>query len=75
MNLKFHTLVAIVLLSGFWNVARAEVGFHRDWKNALKPKGTPAAELTLAADGRTDYVIVVPASPSDQDEKAASAQG
>jgi len=71
MNLKFHTLAAIVLLSGFWNVARAEVGFHPDWKSALKPKGAPGAELTLAADGRTDYVIVVPVSPSAQDEKAA----
>ena len=51
MNLKFHILATIVLLSGFWSVASAEVGFHPDWKNALKPKGTPAADSCPTAFG------------------------
>ena len=41
------------------------------WHNSLKPKGPPAHELTLAANGKTDYVIVVPAKPTTQEQKAA----
>ena len=42
-----------------------------DWVNTLKPKGTPGPELTLASDGKTDYVILLPANPTSQEEKAA----
>jgi len=42
-----------------------------EWKNALKPTGPPAPALTLAADGKTDYSILLPAEPTSQDEKAA----
>ena len=41
------------------------------WRNSLKPKGEAAHELTLAVDGKTDYVIVVPAKPTTQEQKAA----
>ncbi|MGB9619056.1 MAG: DUF4838 domain-containing protein, partial [Armatimonadota bacterium] len=39
--------------------------------NALKPRGKPGAELTLAAGGKTGYTIVIPDSPTTQDRKAA----
>jgi len=42
-----------------------------EWGNTLKPAGTPAASLTLAADGKTDYAIVIPSTPTPQDRKAA----
>ena len=42
-----------------------------EWTNSLKPKGTPAASLTLATDGQSDYVIVIPSEPTPQDRKAA----
>ena len=42
-----------------------------EWHNSLKPTGKPAASLTLAGDGHTDYVIVIPSAPTPQDQKAA----
>lgn len=41
------------------------------WENSLKPKGTPAGEITLARAGKTDYVIVIPSQPTTQEQKAA----
>ena len=41
------------------------------WSNTLKPSGTAAGPLTLAKDGATSYVIVIPAKPTSQDNKAA----
>ena len=41
------------------------------WSNALKPKGNPGEPVTLAVDGKTDYVIVTPDSPTTQERKAA----
>ncbi len=41
------------------------------WQNSLKPKGKAAKQLTLALDGKTDYVIVRPASATTQEQKAA----
>lgn len=44
---------------------------NRAWTNALKPRGEPGPEIVLAVDGKTDYAIVCPASPTTQEEKAA----
>ena len=44
---------------------------HPDWVNALKPKGKPGPELTLATDRQSDYAILLSAEPTTQDEKAA----
>ena len=41
------------------------------WQNSLKPKGEGVAEIALAVGGQTDYVIVVPESPTTQEQKAA----
>lgn len=40
--------------------------------NALKPKGTPGPELTLASRGKTSYVVLLPAKPTTMEEKAAA---
>ena len=71
MNWQALSLAVIVLLAGCWSAATAEVPPHPDWKNALKPTGVPGPEVTLAADGRPEYVILVPASPTTQEAKAA----
>ena len=42
------------------------------WTNSLQPKGKPVASLTLAEDGKTDYVIVIASEPTTQDRKAGS---
>ena len=42
------------------------------WTNALQPKGIASPPITLAENGKTDYVIVVPAKPTTQEEKAAA---
>ena len=36
---------------------------HAKWVNALAPKGTVGPKLTLANEGKTDYVILIPAVP------------
>ncbi len=41
------------------------------WRNSLKPKGKPAAELELAVGGHTEYAIVIPETPTPQETKAA----
>ncbi len=43
----------------------------QQWENSLKPRGKPAKQLTLASNGKTDYAIVVPASATTQEQKAA----
>ncbi len=42
-----------------------------EWRNALKPKGAPGAPITLAVDGKTDYLIVTPDNATTQERKAA----
>ncbi len=42
----------------------------QQWENSLKPIGKSAKQLPLALDGKTDYVIVVPASATTQEQKA-----
>ena len=44
---------------------------HPDWVNALKPRGEPGPELTLASEKQSDYTILLSAEPTTQDEKAA----
>ena len=46
---------------------------HAKWVNALAPKGTVGPILTLANEGKTDYVILIPAGASAQ-ERAAGAE-
>lgn len=41
------------------------------WRNTLRPPGSGVGPLTLAQGGRTDYVLVLPASPTSQEQKAA----
>ncbi|MCC6444730.1 MAG: DUF4838 domain-containing protein [Armatimonadetes bacterium] len=41
------------------------------WQNSLKPGGKPAPALALAAGGKTDYRIIVGASASSEELKAA----
>ncbi|MBN2312259.1 MAG: DUF4838 domain-containing protein, partial [Candidatus Hydrogenedentes bacterium] len=45
---------------------------HPDWRNALAPKGAAGPELTLATAGKTDYAILLPETPTTQEEKAAA---
>ncbi len=59
-----------------WLVVTASVGLaavepHPDWVNSLKPGGEPGPELTLAREGETDYVILLPTEPTGPDKKAA----
>ena len=42
-----------------------------EWRNALKPKGEQGEPITLAVNGKTDYVIVTPGMPTTQERKAA----
>ena len=53
-----------------WTASSFGAEAHPDWVNALKPKGEPGPELTLAAEGKTDYVILVPAAPTLKEKKA-----
>ncbi len=50
---------------------QAVVEPHPAWVNSLRPLGVPGPELTLAVDGSTDYVVLVPAEPTGQDQKAS----
>lgn len=62
------TAVVLCLWSFFLcGVACAEQG----WVNTLKPQGEPGAPLEIARAGKSAYVILLPAKPTTQDEKAA----
>lgn len=45
---------------------------HAKWVNALAPKGTVGPRLTLARDGKADYVILIPSGANPQERAAAS---
>jgi hypothetical protein len=47
------------------------IGGAATWQNSLRPKGEGKVTLTLAVDGKTDYVIVIPDKPTPQERKAA----
>lgn len=53
------------------SVGLAAVESHPNWVNSLKPRGAAGPELTLAREGKTDYIILQPAVPTGQDKKAA----
>ena len=71
------TVVVLVVSQAACNVTAGQEGAGitkpgpGQWRNSLRPKGQPAQELTLATDGKTDYVIVIPAKPTTQEQKAA----
>ena len=46
--------------------------YAEGWVNALKPRGTPGPELTLASHGKAKYVILLPAKPNTKEQKAAA---
>ena len=62
-------LVGLVVSMGAALPAGAET--WTQWRNALQPKAEAGPELTLAVDGVTDYVIVLPKEATSQEEKAA----
>jgi hypothetical protein len=41
------------------------------WRNSLAPKDKAAGPLALAVEGKTDYAIVIPASPTAAETRAA----
>ncbi|MGC9320054.1 MAG: DUF4838 domain-containing protein [Armatimonadota bacterium] len=41
------------------------------WRNSLAPEGEPADPIELTVRGQTDYVIVVPAEATPQEQRAA----
>jgi len=44
---------------------------HAAWRRSLIPIGAHSAPLTLADAGKTGYLIVIPAQPTTQEQKAA----
>lgn len=57
-------VVVLVFVLGVHSQAAA------GWQNSLKPKGKPSAKLSLAVNGITNYVIVIPEKPTPQEQKA-----
>ncbi len=62
---------AFFLYAVFPGNMHATVAPHPDWTNSLVPEGTPGAELTLAESGIVRYDILLPASPTAQEEDVA----
>ncbi|MBN1339038.1 MAG: DUF4838 domain-containing protein [Bacteroidales bacterium] len=44
---------------------------HKNWNNSLKPNGKANSDLTITENGKSNYCIVIPESPTTQDQKAA----
>ncbi len=67
------SLMCVLALASISSI-RAEV---TPWRSALTPKGEGRVTLTLAVDGATDCMIVIPEKPTSQEQKAAEdlAQG
>ena len=68
MPIRALTLLAVLLIAG---ASASAVNLDSEWVNSLMPKGTPGAQLTLATEGKTDYVVVLPAKPRPAELKAA----
>ena len=67
-------LLVIGLIGMMVVVASCAQGAERrwgQWQNSLKPKGEAAVEIAIAVGGETEYVIVIPESPTTQEQKAA----
>ena len=63
--------VAIQTVSGSDN-KKPDVQHNRDkWMNSLTPAGRPGSELSLTANEKSDYRILLSKSPTTQDQKAA----
>lgn len=71
--MKKHSqlLVSIFPLWCFSAVVADDSKRWSEWRNALKPQGTPGDSVTLAIDSKTDYVIVTPTVATTQERKAA----
>jgi len=67
MNLA-HGIFAALVLTGLLGCAQAVEGA---WQNSLAPVGKPSRPLVLADRGKTRYIIVIPARPTTQEQKAA----
>ena len=66
-----RVIAPLILTVFIGSILTGAAAASAQWSNALKPTGEPGPELTLAADGKTDYRIVVPIKPTTQDAKAA----
>ena len=53
------------------SIETTRAGAEDSWSNSLKPGGKQGPLLVLAANGISDYTIVVPGKPTAQEEKAA----
>ncbi len=61
-------LIALIALAC---AGAASAAPKASWQNALRPKGEPGPEVTLAKGGKALYSILIPAAPSAQEQKAA----
>lgn len=64
-------LVCLALCALAGAASADSVAPHPKWRNALQPRGAAGAAVTLAQDGKALYSVVIPASPSTQERKAA----
>ena len=70
--MRFSHLLCIALAAAAAVGPGAGATFHKRWANALKPRGKPGPRLTLASAGKAAYVLLLPAKPTTQEEKAAA---
>ncbi len=72
MVLKHESVLTVIgLLAISAGSAHAGPVGWRHWRNSLRPRGTPAQELTLARDGHAEYSVVISANATSQERKAA----
>lgn len=64
-GLGFVMLGVLIVQCSAWSAPWTE------WKNALRPGGTPGRELTLARDGKAEYGIVLSVQADSRERKAA----
>jgi hypothetical protein len=64
---RWFPIGCTLLLAGLISPAATAGG----WQNSLKPKGESGPELTLAANGTTNYVVVIPEKAMPPEKKAA----
>ena len=69
--MRLAVVLALLLLAAA-APSTCAVAPHTKWKNALQPKGASSTEVTLAKGGKAFYEIVIPASSSTQEQKAAA---
>jgi len=68
--MRTTTLVTTLLLGSA--CLAAGVAPHPQWRNGLAPRGEVGPRLTLARDGTTDYVILIPRRATGPEQKAAA---